>query len=160
MNHLRTITLILFSLLITSTAQSAVIVDVHGTSYEVSIYTGLFSDLESELTNQVWFGNPGLASDFAEAVDDSLGTMYQNGLNIGGPLLAWDTVDVSGLPAARGIWCVSFQPCGTNAGGVIDNFPQTYAKASVVPLPAAAWLFMSGLIAVVIKGREARLTVA
>jgi hypothetical protein len=55
-------------------SQPCVTVEVEGIKYDVSYKTGFFGDLESELSNQVWWGNPNLTSSFAQSVGLLLGT--------------------------------------------------------------------------------------
>ena len=94
------------------------------------------------------------AINFAKSVNDKLGT--PNGSV--GPFFAY-------LKPSDGL--VSTYACLTDCSSTqpekLTNATSSnlaYAKASVVPLPAAAWLFMSGLIGLVWKGRKARETFA
>ena len=151
MKRLFTIIFILFVLSIVPTAQSSVIVDFEGTSYKVTTMTGTYISLQSELENQVWFTNSSpTAVFFAEAVDDALGTPNAGGFGafFAAGYLAGDNEVIS-------IACETVNPCMVSAPSLLDSESHTWAKASVVPLPAAAWLFMSGLIGLVWKGRKA-----
>ena len=137
-------------------AQSAVIVDFEGTSYKVTTMTGTYISLQSELENQVWFTNSSpTAIFFAEAVDDAFGTPNANGF---GPFFAAGYLSVDNVVTS--IACETVNPCVIGAINSLDSSIHTWAKASVVPLPAAAWLFMSGLLDLVWKGRKARQSVA
>jgi len=61
-------------------SQPCMTVEVEGIKYDVSYKTGSFGDLESELSNQVWWENQNLTRSFAESVGLLLGTS-DNGLS-------------------------------------------------------------------------------
>lgn len=51
-----------------ATASIAASVTVNGTDYNVTTISGTFADNQALLENQVWFGDAGLAEEFARAV--------------------------------------------------------------------------------------------
>lgn len=59
-----------------STQAHAVSVTVNGTSYELSSVTGKFTANSALLQSQTWWGNAGLASDFASAAGDIGGGLF------------------------------------------------------------------------------------
>ena len=152
--------LIMTSLLISSNVHASMIFNVDGTDYRVTTMTDTFTNLNTmmELENQVWWDNQDLANEFAETVLDAFGTP-----NFGedGPYFAWRFVDDNGETRVRVATCFILATTAPNCDTSVelDNNIEsefTYAKATVVPIPAAAWLFMSGLLGLVYKGRKAR----
>lgn len=90
-------------------SQPCTTVEVEGTSYDVSYKTGSFGDLESELKNQVWWGNENLTRSFAQAVALLLGTSYTGRSISGFP----DHFLVSGpIFAYRSLSEMSYSPSG------------------------------------------------
>jgi len=78
-------------------SQPCVTVEVEGTSYDVSYKTGSFRDLESELKNQVWWGDDGsLAYSFAKTVGFLLGSDNDYGEIYPPPCVWCDEFIVSG----------------------------------------------------------------
>jgi len=77
-------------------SQPCVTVEVEGTSYDVSYKTGSFRDLESELKNQVWWGNRNLGNSFAKTVGFLLGSDNDYGGIYPRPCVFCDEYIVSG----------------------------------------------------------------
>ena len=125
----------------------AALVTVGGTTYDVATLSGSFSDNSAQLQSQVWWGDDVLAEEFAIELGDALGTTtYQSGplLFIFGPLFAYAT-DGSEETDIFGWDDLANQVTGLSVGGYEDRVI-TFAIASQVPLPAAAWLFGSALL--------------
>jgi hypothetical protein len=115
-----------------SEAQAATITrTVNGVSYDISTRDGTFGSLQNTLTQQVWWGNQGLASSFASVVGSSLG-----GPNFGvqglGPFFAWNLDPSGGIPL------VYYSPRIAGVEGLTSapNEPVTWATAT--PTPTAA----------------------
>lgn len=77
-------------------SQPCTTVEVEGTSYDVSYKTGSFGDFESELKNQVWWGNGNLANSFAKTVGFLLGSDNDYGGIFPKPCVVCDEYIVSG----------------------------------------------------------------
>ncbi len=69
---------------------SSIQVTVNGKLYNVSIKTGDFKTLETQLKKQVWWGKAALANTFAKAVGFSLG-LVMLGAEAVGPLFPYDS---------------------------------------------------------------------
>jgi hypothetical protein len=86
-------------------SQPCVTVEVEGIKYDVSYKTGSFGDLESELSNQVWWGNENLTRSFAQSVGLLLGTSdigralwdFPDHALRSGPIFAYRSLSYSGL---------------------------------------------------------------
>jgi hypothetical protein len=128
----------------------AATVTVDGTTYEVTAAAGSFNDLSAELVNQVWWNNGALAESFTNELRSQLGG--PNPPSEYGPLFAY-------APLPSGYVGYSWN----GLFGVTEeipipslSFPITFAVASPIPVPAAAWLFGSALLGLgVVKRRKA-----
>lgn len=148
---------------IASNAQAVIIssadVEVDGTTYNVMSMYGDYETMITDLQNQPWWLDEDIARDFAAATGDKLG--FPNGLG-DGPYFAYDEFmgDVSYAFCRFDMGmedCVDPDPSLDIQTFFADSDePFYYVKASVVPVPAAVWLFMSGLLGLVWKGRKAR----
>jgi hypothetical protein len=123
--------------LLTTSPAAAVVVDIGGTSYDVSVSTTTYNSSSADFQTpssgglMPWWGDEMLASDFAKEVSDALGPGWDNNY---GPVFAYkvDTVlgQVSGLAQSL-----------SNPGLQLDVFPTTTAPVSYaiatapVPLP-------------------------
>ena len=155
MERLFILTLFLLVLILTlgPAAHSSVTVDFEGKQYEVTLMFGEFVDFETDIMNSPWWGNNDDAEDFAKLVDDAFGVenIIFSSLTVG-PLFAYEIFDGIEVDASA---CFEFNPCSSdNYFGVdiIDDVFEEeyyYAKASVVPIPAAIWLFGSSLLGLV-----------
>ena len=111
---------------------------------------------------------PGTKSITAFTVEDngSIAALFEGSYTPGFEFeFDWDGVNVTAynffMSAFDGsfdseINCISGQSCSVF---ISDTFDQDYSptfQASPVPIPAAAWLFMSGLLGLVYTGRKAR----
>jgi hypothetical protein len=129
---------------------AATIVNVGGQAYSIDTILGTFSNNEALLTSQPWTGSIGGARDFAEAVGDAFG--YPNS---GGLYSPWFVVSASSPAAVGGdgqVNAFTFQSSSLDSGIHVTGYSNvnTYAVAtSVVPIPAAAWLFGSALLGLV-----------
>ena len=138
-------TLLAVSCLMLSMVANAAMVTVDGIDYDVSTVTGTYNDLSATLQAQIWWGDVGLAADFAVATEEQEGT----------PIFAYEDY-------GSGIFGTKYNAnANANANappGPAFLYPvvgydesQVYATVTLsqVPLPAAAWLFGSGLIGLV-----------
>jgi hypothetical protein len=146
-------------------ANAATIVNVRGTDYSIDTFLGSYNDNIVLIESQVWWEDFELASDFAVAIGDSLGT--PNGEDgFLSPSFAYSAVPTvfgggewEGRPEGLEVnsWDTSEGWVGTTAPIPYD-YEWTYAVAtpSAVPIPAAAWLFGSALLGLgAIKRRKA-----
>ena len=94
-----------------------------------------------ELASTPWWGDIDKAADFAKLVDGQLGEPFE----LGGPWFAWQEFNMDQLSGVR---CSTFDPCVINESDALFRASAftAYAKASVVPIPAAAWLFGSAIL--------------
>ena len=129
-----------------SSYAASVQVDFDGASYDVTTITGTFNDLADLLDDQIWWNDSATAAVFAGAVGTQLGSPSENaGLSFSswGPLFAntltGDQVSSSALDVG-GTFGFTVQGPVSSAQNV-----HTYAVVSAVPLPAGAWLLISGI---------------
>lgn len=114
-------------------------VTYQGTSYDVSKLTGTFNDLQSTLTQQIWWGSSSAASAFAGLVGGDLG-FPNGGVNFSfGPYFAFASPSAVGLFAYG---TVNSSPPEVSGPFVAsDDQLYTYAVAtSSVPVPTPALL--------------------
>lgn len=149
---------LLFFLSFASASQGATIVNVGGQDFQVEAILAKAEDVLPRLEAQVWWGDFQLASDFAVALGDSLGTPNSNGYM--SPSFAYSAVPTMfGSGVGEGMemnsWDVEWGWVGTTTNVPYD-YEWTYAVVSEVPIPAAAWLFGSAILGLgVIKRRNA-----
>ena len=143
------ICLFFFSLLIAASA-NAVVVTHDGVDYDITTVEGTYASLSSTLESQPWFLIPSLASPLTLLVSNSLGTPNAS---LGapttdfGPLFAYGSSMLDGIPSFEAI--AEFDGTGAVAqfNEPINEQAWTFAVGSAaVPIPAAVWLFGSGLI--------------
>ena len=135
-----------FSLAVLATSTHAVLVDVGGTQYDIITIDGTFNALQTNIESQPWWGDINIARDAAFAVNTSLGT---NSVNTDfGPLFAYGKPFESVAAVA---WLfVDPLDIDTDAFAVDPTQSVTWAVvAPEVPIPAAVWLFGSGLLGLV-----------
>jgi len=85
---MKSLLLLLLSLALPPVAGASVAVNVRGVDYEVSTVFGTGWDGYSVLSQMTWWGNPGLASDFATAVELQLGATNNGVSDVATPLFA------------------------------------------------------------------------
>lgn len=138
-----TVTLIV--VLISFSAHSSTMIDVHGTQYEVEVVEETAVNLMDQLSGQVWWNDPVLAKDFANALYDAYA--FPNFSNTAGPIFAYDyNSDTNNVDA---FICDAFSPAHDCAFEFINlpaNSTNFFSKATVVPVPAAVWLFATALL--------------
>ena len=115
-------------------------------NYEVSTFDASYLQQPALIESQVWWGDEALAHEFAAAVGDHFG--FPNpGDSSWGPLFGHTYV--AGTPVTAGSvevkawWSVTNDVSG---GSAWENLGWTWAQASPVPIPAAAWLFGSAIL--------------
>ncbi|MEM1047779.1 MAG: hypothetical protein AAGL24_16600 [Pseudomonadota bacterium] len=123
----------------------AVTVDVRGVAYDVTTIFGTYENLFPTLEQQVWFGNQGLATEFAATVGNQLGGV--NG-NIG-PFFVYGerTLGPGGLVVSHFVFTGVTSPGGIPPA---SNFAFGIASpvTTVVPLPAPALLLLTAFAAI------------
>ncbi len=114
-----------------------------GTDYDVTSFTGSYNDNQTLLESQVWFGDFGVASDFAALVNTQLG-LPALGFGVYSPYFAYK-VNVDGTQYFHRAWDTRIPGVGGQNQSVVSNW--TFAKATSVPvpLPAAFSLLAGGL---------------
>ena len=145
----------LTTLLVASSANAFTVTTSVGT-FDVSIIETKYNEMGTPelFAMQPWWGSSILAQEFRDAVDNNLGFPNVDGDE--GPWFAYliesDAVFIQLCTNADGDCSLAslFNDLST------EGF---YAIAAPVPVPAAAWLFMSGLIGLLWKGRKARQSV-
>lgn len=152
---------------------AATTVTVGGSNYDVTITDEVtYNDNQALLESQIWFGNEGLAAEFAMAVGDEFG--LPNGANNSGPVFAFaDEAIVVNLTSTHFEGIVNF--FGNNR---FENYVDSKASLTIfaiaeeiivtpptgpttppsaVPLPAGGVLLLSGLACVAgLKRRKKR----
>ncbi|WP_108263621.1 hypothetical protein [Mangrovicoccus ximenensis] len=135
----------------------AVVVNVGGSDYDVTTLEGTFEDNSTLLTSQIWWGNEGLAEQFADVVGQSLGTFYTPLPGGNGPIFAYMTTFIDDWTGTRtevggciSRWFDADEDCDQYM--VNSTSSSTYAVVAAapdaaVPLPAAAWFLGSALLA-------------
>ena len=151
-----TIACMLTTLLVASNANAFIVTTSVGTfdiSFDETKYDAM--GVPELFAMQPWWGSAELAQEFSDAVGNNLGFPNDGGLE--GPWFGYDTFDVEGNNSRVSIRFCSNQggECFTVGGTNSFSTEGLYAFAAPVPIPAAAWLFMSGLIGLVWKGRQA-----
>ena len=126
-----------------SFAANASIVTYNGTDYNVTATTLTSYDASaSQLQSQVWWGDSSAAMFFADSVGDQLGVL--NGT--GGAYFLWNPPGDALYPDA---YKYDLDQDLVQAWSISSTGGFKFAVATVVPIPAAVWLFGSGLIGLV-----------
>lgn len=127
------------------TAAQAVVVSYMGTDYEVSTFTGSsYTDNQTLLENQVWFGDIDAANFFATEVNTQLGL---NAISVYGPYFAYVSfVGRNGPAFNQRSWDTRInRPNGESQSA--SNTSWVFATATAVdpvPLPAGGVLLLTG----------------
>lgn len=108
---------------------------VNGTVYDVTTVSGSYNSLQSQLQKTPWWGNLGLASQFANTILGNLGFPNQSGIFAESPYFAYRfSPNPSLLPE---VYSYGYSPSinGTVAIGigVYAADTNTYALATVIP---------------------------
>lgn len=143
---------ILLTFLASTNAQALMLTTFSGDTYDViAIGPASFNDNDTLLMNTPWWDNPDLARELTQLWYDNSGG-FPNDLY--GEETVWFAFDNGDLRVG---YCTPDCPeDGPQNSNLIETDIGFYAvEASQVPLPAAAWLFMSGLVGLVWKGRKA-----
>lgn len=125
-----------------STTASAYVVNTSIGTYDAMVLTTppnpqAFEDIELILMSQVWWGDQNLTIEFATAISHNLGLTSG-----GGPSFAYNST----LAEVQGCnWALGPIQCGTQPRDVEFNWVVA-TEVTTVPVPTAAWLFMSGFI--------------
>ena len=142
------------ALCLSTAASSAatVKVNVGGVDWDVTTVQGTFSELYSTLIQQVWWGDPGLAREFAPKVG-CLGCDPDVDYDVYGPLFAY----ANGFPRVA-IYNSAFDYTflTTIDPSVPSSFAIATALPAAVPLPAGGLLLLTGLAAAVGVGKRRR----
>lgn len=135
-------------LLISASATYAAMVTYSGTDYEVtSIGPQAYESIPGLLQSQPWWGDGTAASDFSTLVAGQLG--FPNDSAGDGPYFAYAAAAHIGPTLVE---AYTFANASNNAElreFLHGDTEFTWAIASPVPLPAAFWLFCSGLLGLI-----------
>lgn len=127
----------------------ALVVNVGGTNYDVTTFTGKFSDNVSKFATPAsggvmpWWGDEGLAAQFAAAVNGNLG--YPNSLNENSEFYAYSVS--TGVNMRYKFSGNSNTPAGFFGGSVSPVSSYTWAQASLAPAAVPAPLPLFGAAA-------------
>lgn len=155
MKNFIAISCMLATLLVVSTAQAFIVTTSVGT-FDIETVQTQYTEVGTPalFENQPWWGDDDIAEEFRDAVGLNLGLPN----NDEGPWFAWRLFESTVVSIK---FCDDDNgACAADSGGNGITTRGEYAVASPVPVPAAAWLFMSGLLGLIWKGRKARQSVA
>jgi hypothetical protein len=125
-----------------ATQAHAVVVNYIGTDYEVTSFFGSYNDNRTLLESQIWFGDSGIASDFAALVNTQLGLP---GFGVYSPYFAFETVNNETEYTHRA-WDVRIPGVGGQSQSTSSGWTFAMATAvSPVPVPAAFPLLLAAL---------------
>lgn len=145
MLHLRNIGLALLLLLTISSANSSTMIEVNHIKYEIMVIEDSAMNLMDQLSGQIWWNDPVLAKDFANALYNSYG--FPNFTATAGPIFAHNYNSQSNN--IDGFICDAFSPSYDCAFEFINLPADTayfFSRATPVPVPAAVWLFGSAIL--------------
>ena len=143
------------SLVFSIPAHAVVVTTVGGTSYDVTTVVGGYADVSGTLMSQDFWADGPLAEELATLVDVALGTPNGGANGVRGPLFAvcdgvdclWDSDNTKTIQG----WSYRDPDPNPKLWSITEaqSAGATWAVATVVPVPAAVWLFGSGLIGLV-----------
>jgi len=139
----------------------ALLVDTSVGRYDVTTVTGSFNDHAALLRSQVWFGDPGLAEEFASLVGIRLGSYFDYASKPHGPTFSY-LAEATAFPTLFDMQSKFFSADPANPGAVYTVFfgsttpGFTFAVAAPVPEPAAAALLFGGLALLGLVGQARR----
>jgi hypothetical protein len=139
-------------MVLASAAHAAVEVTVGDTDYSVDYFEGTYTGDVALLQEQVWWGDEALALDFATlSIESGLG--YPNLDGAGTPLFAFAASDL------KVNWAGAVGLLRLGTWSIVKHDRLVYyavatAIPSVVPLPAAVWLFGSALLGLAVMKRK------
>ena len=139
--------LIITLISITSWSYASVMVTLDDTKYNITTMEGSAIELLPQLMDQDWWGDIVLAQELALVLEGDLGFPNSPGTP-SGPAFA---VAIN-LESSTVFTRVCYQQLLPNCVGGFNpsaTAPTVFAKATVVPLPAAAWLFGSALLGLI-----------
>lgn len=145
----------LFTIYSATVASATVTVNVNGSTYHITTIEGSFNANAVQLESQPWWGNQALTNQFVNAVKGDLGYPHVGSGNLspffaarnhGNPSYvytsSWRESDQSNLQ-------LLMNKNETTWYGSANPNTLTWAVTTPVPLPAAAWLFGSGIMGLV-----------
>lgn len=150
------IIMMLLVLIITPTMALAVHVEVRGVTYDVNTVFGNGYDGFSILKQMEWYEDPTLASEFATAVGLQLGYTNNGFADVAKPFFARLYLPNQRWMASSQYRIDIFGDESVNNVNLDMGISAHYAIATRVPIPAAAWLFGSGLLGLMAIKRRAR----
>jgi len=138
-----------------TSAAHAVVVSYGGSDYEVTSFTGSsYTDNQTLLESQVWFGEIAIANHFASAVNTQLGF---NAISVYGPYFAYQSfVGPNGPAFNQRSWDIRISDVNGESQSA-SNTGWVFATATVipsVPLPAGGALLLTGLVGMVALRRR------
>ena len=130
-------------------ALASTVVTVGGQDYRVDTITGTFDDNAALLQSQVWWSDYVLSREFAQTVGGALGYPIYDGVY--SPGFANSYYTSSGGDPTVGGWTTYFGHGGIVGFGRLASEEHTFAVATLVPIPAAVWLFGSALAGLALR---------
>ena len=131
----------------------AATITVSGQDYEITTVTGFYHNYIDTLDEQIWWGNPSLAEEFASTLGTSMGTLNGGVSHPYGPAFGYSIFDGPGYDYMNAYAYKEGYKAGPRDVNAPSGLYWTYGVAtpvvSPVPLPAAAWLFGSALLGLI-----------
>ena len=128
----------------------AATITVSGQDYEITTVTGFYHNYIDTLDEQIWWGNPSLAQEFASTLGTSMGTLNGGVSHPYGPAFGYSITEGPGADYMNAYAYKEGYKAGARdvnaAAGIYWTYGVATPVVSPVPLPAAAWLFGSALL--------------